>query len=519
MIARKALVKRVRPFDAIYGTLTHGILSLILMKVIAMRYLVFLLAVLGASCTSTLPSLKPYHLDVQQGNVVTSKMMLQLKPGMTKSQVRYVMGTPLLHDSFHQDRWDYLYQMNKGGNVIERRRVILQFKSDGLASVRGDIIAAGAPGAENAPMASIEDIKTAKSDKTLMAEDEKSSWTERFKFWADDNKKPTTESVVEVQKPSAESEKGWFDSIKFWEDKEKPAASAATPKTVEVAKVEAPKVVVVAPLSAPALEASAMPQVAQQLTTTESTSPSVSAEAINEVANVEPQQKATDEAPVADEKAEVIAMVNAWADAWRTKNMNAYLKFYSEKFAPEGLSRKAWAAERKQRIAGQSGSIGLTLEGVKIDLKGKAAQVEFVQHYSSNKLNEHVTKMLSLSNEQNQWRILKEAVVKPSKPLVANDAPPVETFKSRDVTADEKSEAMLAKMIQESAKKLLEPIKPAPAPKEVKAPLKEVVPIKVEPAKTEVKAEAIKPEVNKDKPLLPEDAPGYFERMLEKIGF
>ena len=55
------------------------------MKVIAMRILVLLFAVLCASCSSTLPSLKPYHLDVQQGNVVTSKMMLQLKPGMSKS--------------------------------------------------------------------------------------------------------------------------------------------------------------------------------------------------------------------------------------------------------------------------------------------------------------------------------------------------------------------------------------------------------------------------------------------------
>jgi outer membrane protein assembly factor BamE len=492
------------------------------MKVIAMRYLVLLIAVLSASCSSTLPSLKPYHLDVQQGNVVTSKMMLQLKPGMTKSQVRYVMGTPLLQDSFHQDRWDYLYQMNKGGNVIERRRVILEFKSDGLASVRGDVIAAGSPGAENAPMASIDDIKTAKSDKTLLAEDAKSSWTDRFKFWADDNKKPTIESVVEAQKPSAVSDKGWFDRIKFWEDKDKPAAAAVNAKSVEVAKIEAPKLVAIAPVAAPTLEAPAMPQMPQmpqQSTTAESTSPAGLEEAIKEVANVEPQQKASDEAPIADEKAEVIAMVNAWADAWRTKNMNAYLKFYSDTFVPEKLSRKAWAAQRKQRIAGQSGSIGLTLEGVKIDLKGKVSQVEFVQHYSSNKLNEHVTKRLSLSNEQKQWLIVKESVVKPSKPSGADNASPVETFKLRDVIADEKSEAMPAKMIQESAKKSLEPIKLAPPPTEVKAVLKEETPAKVEPAKVEVKAEAIKPEANKDKPLLPENAPGYFERMLEKIGF
>ena len=502
------------------------------MKVIAMRYLVLLLAALCASCTSTLPSFKPYHLDVQQGNVVTSKMMLQLKPGMTKSQVRYVMGTPLLQDSFHQDRWDYLYQMNKGGQVIERRRVILEFKSDGLASVRGDVIPAGAPGAENAPLASIDDVKSAKSDKTLLAEDTKASWTDRFKFWADDDKKPATTAAVEVKKPSAEPERSWFDSLKFWEDKEKPAAPIVAAKPVEAAKVEVPKFAEPASVSPSIAEEPAVPQVSEQTVAAESASTSDMVEAVNEVAEVQPQQKALDKAPVSNEKAEIAAMVNAWADAWRTKNVNAYLKFYSDKFAPEGLNRKAWAAQRKQRIAGQSGSIGLTLEGLKIDVNGKAAQAEFLQHYSSSKLNDHVTKVLSLINEQNQWLIVKETVAKSSRPVVADDTPPVETFKLRDVTADEKSEAMPEKMVQESAKKTLEPapaakptikpvepVKPVPTTKEVKSVVKEIAPAKVEPAKVEAKAEVSKVESNKDKPLPPEDAPGYFERMLEKIGF
>jgi len=513
------------------------------MKVIAMRYLVLLFAVLSASCTSTLPSLKPYHLDVQQGNVVTSKMMSQLKPGMTKSQVRYVMGSPLLQDSFHQDRWDYIYQMNKGGNVIERRRVILEFKSDGLASVRGDVIAAGSPGAENAPMATIDDVKTAKSDKTLLAEDAKASWTDRFKFWGDDNKKTATDPVVETtklsdtkklaetKKPGTASEKSWLDSLKFWEDKEQPATPAVTAKSVEMTKVEAPKVAEPMPVTGTAAEQPAATQLVEQSAVKSALSSDL-AEIAKEVANQDPQQKASDEAPIADDKVEIIAIVNAWAEAWRNKNVNAYLKFYSDKFAPEGLSRKAWAAQRKERIAGQSGSIGLTLEGVKIDVKGKSAQVEFIQHYSSNKLNDHATKMLSLSNEQKQWLIVKEAIVKPSKPLSADDAPPVETFKLRDVTADEKSEAMPAKMIQESTKKALEPaplakpiiksvepLKPAPVAKEMKPVVKELAPAKIEPPKSEVKAEVSKVESSKDKPLPPEDAPGYFERMLEKIGF
>ncbi|MES2182255.1 MAG: outer membrane protein assembly factor BamE, partial [Pseudomonadota bacterium] len=76
-----------------------------------MRYSFILLAILCTACGTALPTVKPYKLDVQQGNVVTSKMLLQLRPGMTKSQVRFIMGTPLIQDSFHDKRWDYVYQL------------------------------------------------------------------------------------------------------------------------------------------------------------------------------------------------------------------------------------------------------------------------------------------------------------------------------------------------------------------------------------------------------------------------
>ena len=507
-----------------------------------MRYLVLLLVVLCTSCTSTVPSLKPYHLDVQQGNVVTSKMMLQLKPGMTKSQVRYVMGTPLLQDSFHPDRWDYIYQMNKGGQTLERRRVILEFKDDGLASVRGDVIAAGTPGAGDAPMANIDDVKSAKSDKTLLNEDPKTGWFDRFKFWADDDKKQSAGVQLVQAKPKAEPEKGWLDSLKFWEDKEKPvapvvaakaeSATAIEPKAaavkaeavkVEDVKVEAPKVEQAAPLS--------LAEAQEPVTAPASESPKV-VEAVQQVAEVQPQQKAADTPVTADAKTEITAMVDAWAEAWRTKNLDAYLQHYSAQFVPDSGTRKTWLAQRKQRIADQAGAISLKLEGVKIEADANRARVEFLQHYSNGKLNDHMNKVLSLSKEQNHWLIVKESsATKSPKAQVDDGLPVVEVFKLRDVTADEKSEAMPEEMIQESAKKAQEPapvVKPAepvnpapvkaePAPAKVESVKPE--PVKVAPAKVAPAAEPAKVESNKDKPLPPEDAPGYFERMLEKIGF
>ena len=108
-----------------------------------LRYPVIALAILCTACGTALPTInaiKPYKLDVQQGNVVTSKMLLQLRPGMTKSQVRFIMGTPLIQDSFHGNRWDYVYQMRESGKLTEQRRVILDFENELLKTVRGDVI-------------------------------------------------------------------------------------------------------------------------------------------------------------------------------------------------------------------------------------------------------------------------------------------------------------------------------------------------------------------------------------------
>lgn len=144
-----------------------------------LRYLFILSVILCTACGTALPSVKPYKLDVQQGNVVTSKMLLQLRPGMTKSQVRFIMGTPLLQDSFHGNRWDYVYQLRENGKIIEQRRVILDFENELLKSVRGDVVPAG-------------------SDKAKAPEEATNTGTR----------------VVEPAKPE---EKGMLDKLKFWE--------------------------------------------------------------------------------------------------------------------------------------------------------------------------------------------------------------------------------------------------------------------------------------------------------------
>ncbi len=92
-------------------------------------------ALLIAGC-SEFPGV--YKIDIPQGNVVTQEMVDQLRPGMTPSQVRYILGTPLVNDSFSENRWDYIYSIKEGDGQRYQERISLFFEDDKLARLSGD---------------------------------------------------------------------------------------------------------------------------------------------------------------------------------------------------------------------------------------------------------------------------------------------------------------------------------------------------------------------------------------------
>ena len=78
-----------------------------------------------------------YRINVEQGNVVTEEMVEQLRPGLNRRQVRYIMGTPLIEDSFHSDRWDYRYLLRNGSDTITETQLTLWFEGDDLVRAEG----------------------------------------------------------------------------------------------------------------------------------------------------------------------------------------------------------------------------------------------------------------------------------------------------------------------------------------------------------------------------------------------
>ena len=186
-----------------------------------MRYFLIFLLVFLAGCGSTIPTVKPFKMDIQQGNVVTSKMLLQLRPGMTKSQVKFIMGSPLIVDSFHKNRWDYFYQLRQAGKIVEQRRVILDFENELLTKVRGDVVPQGAAGAATGDESSV-----AKTITVPPKPKQEKSWSDKLKFWKKD------EPVKETEKPVAAPEKADTPEV----NKQAPAADASTNSTDKVAE-------------------------------------------------------------------------------------------------------------------------------------------------------------------------------------------------------------------------------------------------------------------------------------------
>lgn len=119
-----------------------------LLKSYAPLAAVVILALTTSACSGMRVPQFPgvYKIAIAQGNIITQEMIDKLEPGMTRRQVIFVMGTPLVRDPYQQDRWDYVFNYQPGGGVRGQERVTLMFENELLTSLSGDF----APGPESA---------------------------------------------------------------------------------------------------------------------------------------------------------------------------------------------------------------------------------------------------------------------------------------------------------------------------------------------------------------------------------
>lgn len=96
-------------------------------------YTLIIASGLLSGCSSGIFSI--YRLDIQQGNAINAEAVDKLREGMSPSQVRFIMGTPLLNDAFHEQRWDYLYWFKPSDGKVQEKRVTVFFQNGQVARI------------------------------------------------------------------------------------------------------------------------------------------------------------------------------------------------------------------------------------------------------------------------------------------------------------------------------------------------------------------------------------------------
>ena len=135
------------------------------MKFILISFFLFLVLGCSRSYDGSFNAPLLHKIDIQQGNVIDQEMLNKLQPGMDKKQVKFIMGTPVLVDPFHNERWEYIYSFQEGGKVREQRHITLHFEGGKLAHISGDIEVSNVPRQKEAIITEENAVIVPESDK------------------------------------------------------------------------------------------------------------------------------------------------------------------------------------------------------------------------------------------------------------------------------------------------------------------------------------------------------------------
>jgi outer membrane protein assembly factor BamE len=365
------------------------------------------LVLLMSACSSVNLSLSPYRIDVQQGNALEQESVDKLKVGLTRSQVRFLLGTPLLVDPFHTNRWDYVFNYRKAGKLTEQRRLALFFDGDVLARIEAEGIE---------PKGEVPEAKPAAVEKPAEkpAEPEKASVVETAPIVAPPPIE-TTKPEQPAPAPAVEMAAKPVEPAVLPKTEPAPVPAQTAPaQPVSSSERSLDETSVVPPLQSN--QAASAPVRTENSAVSESSPEPVALQPDTNVAAIKPD--AMPDFPNASAattpEQQVVAALNAWAKAWRTRDTNGYFAAYAANFRPEGGESRADWENRRRQMLGVAGKIDLQIEGVATEsVTGDQAQVSFRQFYRSGNYQEAVIKQLKFVRVDNLWLIEDEQVLAP----------------------------------------------------------------------------------------------------------
>lgn len=369
-----------------------------------------LLLSLLAGCSSA--PIGPHRIDVQQGNALDQENVARLKTGLNRSQVRFLLGTPLVVDPFRNDRWDYVYVFHKGGRLAEQKRITLFFEGDVLVRIEGDLppkdesevvpppaitpapvpVPANAPtGAETraVPVEPPPQSQPIAPDESGMVPPPAVLPSEPVRFQTDAPRQPVGAADAASAPPPARA----------------PRAIAASAAPAVVPAVAEPATSIVPPLRSPA----GVPAYANKRPAAE-----LALQAETDVEQIQPDLIPPFPQPesLSGLEAAVLAAVKTWSDAWARRDEEGYLAAYDVDFVPQGGGVRADWEKRRRLLLGVARNIDLRIEAPTVERVGDGvALVTFNQHYRSDSYRDSVVKQLRLVERDGRWLIAEERVL------------------------------------------------------------------------------------------------------------
>lgn len=343
-----------------------------------------LLLSLVAGCSSV--NIGPHRIDVQQGNALDQESVARLKPGLNRSQVRFLLGTPLVVDPFRTDRWDYVYVFYKAGKLAEQKRISLFFEGDTLVRIEGDVpeptTAVPAPAPVPAPKPQ---VKTAPTPVPLVAEA------------LPDSASPAPQAVP-IAAASLQQEAVVAAAAR-------PASATVPAPAATPAPAAAPTTSIVSPLPSPKdapAYANRRPTAALRL------------QPETDVTSIQPDVMPAFPNPgsASGSDAPVLHALNTWVNAWVQRDEDAYMAAYDASFVPQGGGSRADWEKRRRLLFGLAKNIDLRIDAPAVErLPDGGALVTFNQFYRSDNYRDAVVKQLRMVERDEGWLIAEERVL------------------------------------------------------------------------------------------------------------
>ncbi|HXU93275.1 MAG TPA: outer membrane protein assembly factor BamE [Gallionella sp.] len=365
-----------------------------------MRTKLILASLLLSSCGYLhTPALTPYKMDIRQGNYITPEMREKLKLGMTRSQVRYVLGTPMVSDAFHGNRWDYAYRLEHEGEIVEKQNLTLYFDGDNLVRVddNGKTVQ-DMPVVAKQPVEAAQPV--AKADPAADVLKRAAAWAAA---WSAKDVAGYLEAYTPDYAPQGMSRKAW--------EKQR-EARIGKPKVIEVALSD--------------VSASMQDDRHATVTFTQSYRSDAYRDVVQKTLIMvkqggnwliadervgKPAAKAQSAVMGTGEES-VQRAVKSWAEVWSARDVAKYLSAYAPGFKPAGMSRAKWEAQRKERI-GKANSIAVEVSDLKVKLSDDShASATFKQDYRSDTHQDSMRKTLKLEKVGGAWLIVAEQAAK-----------------------------------------------------------------------------------------------------------